>query len=313
MVKYTPGRRAQLPRPEPPQPRKVLRAGREPAALQAALHGRRLRPVLPDRALLPRRGPPARPSAGVHPDRRRDELRHPGRRLRGDRGARLHASGRRLLGVELSRAPSRACPSRSRWPATATTSPTCASSWPHTDLTGLVKAEDGGGVPMLKERGRPPAAIVKAPARARLHGLLPRRARQARGVREGHGREGARPRQGGRGRRVDPVAAREDHHPGAAPGDERRLRGRARRPPPLPVRAGEHRAHRAGKPARAPCQEAGAHPRARLAAAPGTSSGSWTPRSSSTTRSRRPGPPRTTPSPGRTTRTCNTSRATRGR
>ena len=69
------GRRPQLPRPQPPQPGQVLRAGREPAALQAALHDGGLRPVLPDRALLPRRGPAPRPPARVHPDRRGDDLR----------------------------------------------------------------------------------------------------------------------------------------------------------------------------------------------------------------------------------------------
>ena len=85
------GRRPQLPRAEPAQPRQVLRPRREPAALQAALHGRGLRPVLPDRPLLPRRGSPARPPARVHPDRRRDVLRHAGRHLRRDRGDHRHA------------------------------------------------------------------------------------------------------------------------------------------------------------------------------------------------------------------------------
>ena len=39
----------------------------------------RLRPLLPDRALLPRRGPAGRPPAGVHPDRPGDVLRGRGR------------------------------------------------------------------------------------------------------------------------------------------------------------------------------------------------------------------------------------------
>ena len=38
--------------------------------------------LLPDRPLLPRRGLPRRPPAGVHPARHRDELRRPGRRHR---------------------------------------------------------------------------------------------------------------------------------------------------------------------------------------------------------------------------------------
>ena len=57
-----------------------LRPAAEPAAAQAAAHGRRHRPLLPDRPLLPRRGPARRPPAGVHPARPRDELRRPRRR-----------------------------------------------------------------------------------------------------------------------------------------------------------------------------------------------------------------------------------------
>ncbi len=42
--------------------------------------------LLPDRALLPRRGLPRRPPARVHPARHRDELRRAGRRHRAGRG-----------------------------------------------------------------------------------------------------------------------------------------------------------------------------------------------------------------------------------
>ncbi len=49
-------------------------------AVQAAADDFRLRPVLPDRALLPGRGPAGRPPAGVHPDRRGDVLCGRGRR-----------------------------------------------------------------------------------------------------------------------------------------------------------------------------------------------------------------------------------------
>ena len=55
---------------------------RVPAAVQAAADGRRDGALLPDRPLLPRRGLPRRPAAGVHPARHRDELRRPGRRDR---------------------------------------------------------------------------------------------------------------------------------------------------------------------------------------------------------------------------------------
>ncbi len=81
-----PGRGARLPGALAPARRQVLRAAPVAAALQAAADGVRLRQVLPDRPLLPRRGRPRRPAAGVHPDRPGDELRVQGRRVRGDRG-----------------------------------------------------------------------------------------------------------------------------------------------------------------------------------------------------------------------------------
>ena len=73
---------ARLPRAGPAAARQLVRAAAEPAAVQAAAHGRRHGAVLPDRALLSRRGLPRRPPAGVHPARHRDELRRAGRRPR---------------------------------------------------------------------------------------------------------------------------------------------------------------------------------------------------------------------------------------
>ena len=83
--------RPRLHRPEPAPAGQRLRPAAEPAAAQAAADGRRRRPLLPDRALLPRRGPARRPPARVHPARPRDELRRRGdrhglRRGDGDRG-----------------------------------------------------------------------------------------------------------------------------------------------------------------------------------------------------------------------------------
>ncbi len=72
-------RRARLPGAVPRACGRVLRAAAVAAALQADADGRRLRPLLPDRALLPRRGPARRPPAGVHADRHRDLLPRPGR------------------------------------------------------------------------------------------------------------------------------------------------------------------------------------------------------------------------------------------
>ena len=72
--------RARLPRAEPRPPGALLRAAAVAAAVQAAPDGRRLRPLLPVRALLPRRGPARRPPARVHADRHRDVVRHAGGR-----------------------------------------------------------------------------------------------------------------------------------------------------------------------------------------------------------------------------------------
>ena len=91
LIKSTPGGRPRLHRPLAPAAGDGLRPAPEPPAAQAAPHGRRDGSLLPDRPLLPRRGPPRRPPARVHPARPRDELRDRGdgdglRRGDGDRG-----------------------------------------------------------------------------------------------------------------------------------------------------------------------------------------------------------------------------------
>ena len=68
-------RRARLSRAQPRPPGRVLRAAAVAAALQADPDGRGHGPLLPDRALLPRRGSARRPPAGVHAGRRRDLVR----------------------------------------------------------------------------------------------------------------------------------------------------------------------------------------------------------------------------------------------
>ena len=50
-------------------PGRVLRSAAVAAVVQADPDDLRFRPLFPDRALLPRRGPAGRPPAGVHPDR----------------------------------------------------------------------------------------------------------------------------------------------------------------------------------------------------------------------------------------------------
>ena len=108
------------------QPRLLVRAAAVAAAVQAAADGRRLRALLPDRPLLPRRGLPRRPPARVHPARRGDVLRRRGGRdgagrpppARGARGGRHRAR----------RCRSSASPTTRRCCATAPTAPTAASA-----------------------------------------------------------------------------------------------------------------------------------------------------------------------------------------
>ena len=79
-----------------PASRQVLCAAAGAAAVQAAHHGGGLRPLFPDRALLPRRGCARRSLAGrVLSARHRDELRHPGGRVRGGRAG----AARRVRGI----------------------------------------------------------------------------------------------------------------------------------------------------------------------------------------------------------------------
>jgi hypothetical protein len=67
-------RRARLPGAQPRARRQLLRAAAVAPAVQAAADGGRLRPLLPDRQVLPRRGPARRPPARIHADRHRDLL-----------------------------------------------------------------------------------------------------------------------------------------------------------------------------------------------------------------------------------------------
>ncbi len=121
-------RRARLPGAVAHSSRPVLRAAAGAAAVQAAPDDVGLRPLFPDRALFPRRGPARRPPAGrVLPARHRNELRHPGRRVRGDgaggdgrvRGVRQGQAGDQGLAAHSLRGG--ACAN------TAATSPTCAT------------------------------------------------------------------------------------------------------------------------------------------------------------------------------------------
>ena len=73
-----PGRRPRLPGAVPGPPQPLLRAPAVTAALQAVADDRGDGSLLPDRPLLPGRGPARRPPAGVHPGGRGDVLRRSG-------------------------------------------------------------------------------------------------------------------------------------------------------------------------------------------------------------------------------------------
>ena len=91
--------RARLPGAVARAPRPVVRAAAVAAALQADPDDLGLREVLPDRPLLPRRGPARRPAVRVHADRPRDVLPDRGGRLRHGRGV----PGRGVRGRRASR------------------------------------------------------------------------------------------------------------------------------------------------------------------------------------------------------------------
>ena len=90
------GRRARLSGAVAHPSGQVLRAAAGAAAVQAAHHDVGLRSLFPDRAVLPRRGRARRPLARrVLPARSRDELRHPGGRVRRGRAG----DARRVRGI----------------------------------------------------------------------------------------------------------------------------------------------------------------------------------------------------------------------
>ena len=291
MVKYTPGGARNFLVPSRMHAGQVLRAGREPAALQAALHGGGVRAVLPDREVLPRRGAPPRPAARVHADRRRDVLR----RTRTTSSGSIEGLVFRVWKEVARRRPerrstragaSRRCRSRSRWASTATTSRTCASGSTHTDLTDVVVEHGGGGVPFWKPiadkftsgqyRRDLPAEIVKAlRIPADLASKLSRtEVDKLEDFVKGMGAKGlARAKVDAEGQ-LGAVAARQDDHAGAARGDQRARRREGRGPPALPVRPRGGRADGDGEPAPPPGQAARPHPGERARRASGTSSGS---------------------------------------
>ena len=70
------GRRARLLGAQPHRARLFLRAAAGAPTVQAVAHDGRVRPILPGRAVFPRRGPAGRSPAGVHADRPGDVVHH---------------------------------------------------------------------------------------------------------------------------------------------------------------------------------------------------------------------------------------------
>ena len=118
--------RARLPGAQSGAPGRVLRAAPVAPALQAAAHGGGARSLLPDRPLLPGRGPARRPAAGVHPDRHRGVVRRDRGRARLRRGDGGGPVGRGR--PDGRAADSSGCATARRWSGTAATSPTFGSA-----------------------------------------------------------------------------------------------------------------------------------------------------------------------------------------
>ena len=158
-----PGGRARLPGAEPAAARELLRAAPVPAALQAAADGGGLRALLPDRALLPRRGPPATASPSSPRSTSRPPSSTATTSCRSSR-AWWPRSGGASKGVELA-PPVPAHPlRRGDRRVTARTSPTCASA----SSSGLLGAVRERRVPGLRPdggRGRRGEGAPRARAR----------------------------------------------------------------------------------------------------------------------------------------------------
>ena len=190
------GGRTRLSRPVATAAGSLLCPAAVAADREAAARHRRLRAVLPDRNLLPRRGPPRRPCAGNHAARRRDGVSRPGVHPRADGDDDLDGVAR----VHRRRARDAVCA--------------------HDVRGGRQAVRVGQARPPLRPRDRgrdrSDARVEVRRLRRRRDGALPpssedvlaQRARRARGVRQGVGGEGPCVHRRRRGRRGS-VADRE--------------------------------------------------------------------------------------------------------
>ena len=113
---FVAGRRARFSGALAPASRQVLRAAAGAAAIQAADHDFRLRPVFSDRAVLSRRRRARRPLARrILSARSGDELRHPGRRVRRGRAR----DPRRVRGIRRRQAGDADISAHSLWRSAA--------------------------------------------------------------------------------------------------------------------------------------------------------------------------------------------------
>ena len=195
--------RSRLPRPGSPPARDLLRAGSVAAALQAGAHGRRLRPLLPDRHLLAGRGPSRRSPVRVPPARSRARVSDARRRARGARERSSRPRSRRSA-AKLPRAP---------FPRLSYAEAMLRYGSDKPDLRFGLEIQDATDVTRGSEFG------VFASASTVRYLVVPKplsrgELAQARGLREGVGCEGPRVprvRRGGRGAVSDrevPVASR---------------------------------------------------------------------------------------------------------
>ena len=260
------GGRARLPRPGAAAARQVLRARAVAAALQAALHGRRDRPLLPDRHVLARRGSARRPAVRVPPARPRDGVRRARGRARRDGGG-----GRRVVRGARPRGAAAAVPAaRLRRRDAALRNRQARPPLRHGD-PGRDRGDARLGVRRLLRR--PVRALLR-----RAEGVLARRARR-----------GSRSSRRSGGRRASPTSSSTRAASSARRSRSSSPRTSSPRSRPSPARrsssapASEARRARARRPPRAPRPRA----RPRCNRDRTSSTGCSTSRSSSTTRSGR--------------------------